>query len=115
MSFRLWSGKITFRFSFKWSYDIINYCVKVYGIRITYEGECYMTENKKKEMNKAQAAKRKRVNTLKSLIVFAAVILLLTSVVLNFVMVIKVLHLNNQIDKLYSIERVVEVPNTTNL
>lgn len=74
-----------------------------------------MTENKKKEMNKAQAAKRKRVNTLKSLIVFAAVILLLTSVVLNFVMVIKVLHLNNQIDKLYSIERVVEVPNTTNL
>lgn len=115
MPFRLWSGKITFMFSFKWSYGIINYCVKVYGIRITYEGECYMAENKKKEMNKAQTAKRKRVNTLKSLIVFAAVILLFTSVILNFIMVMKVLHLNNQIDKLYSTEHTVEVLNTFNL
>ncbi len=57
---------------------------------------------KRKAVNTVQAHRRKRVNHLKTIIVAGAVILLFTSVILNFVLVFKVLHLENQIDKLYS-------------
>ena len=62
-----------------------------------------MQANKeKKEGNTTQASRRSRVNRLKSMILIGAAILLFTSVILNFALVIKVLHLENQIDKLYS-------------
>lgn len=70
-----------------------------------------MPNKKKMKQNKAMAAKRRRVNTLKTLIVFAAVILLFTSVTFNLVMVVKVLHLDRQIGKLYS-DSAVTVQNT---
>lgn len=70
-----------------------------------------MPNKKKMEANKAMAAKRRRVNALKTLIIVAVVILLFTSVIFNFAMVMKVLHLDNQIDKLYS-ESVVRTQNT---
>lgn len=58
---------------------------------------------KKKEMYNIQSAKRKRVNRLKTVIVAGAIILLFTSVILNFLLVFKVLHLESQIDTLYSV------------
>ncbi|MCM1496976.1 MAG: hypothetical protein NC124_00755 [Clostridium sp.] len=58
--------------------------------------------NKKKDATGKMAAKRKRVNRMKSLIVAGAIILLFTSVILNVFLVFKVLRLENQIDKLYS-------------
>lgn len=58
--------------------------------------------NNKRKVHNKQASRRNRVNRLKSLIVFAAVVLLFTSVVLNFVLVFKVLNLEEQIDRLYS-------------
>ena len=58
--------------------------------------------NTKQKMNAQKAARRKRVNRLKSLIVVVAVVLLFTSVALNFALVFKVLKLEEQIDKLYS-------------
>ncbi len=62
-------------------------------------------ENKKKQKN--QAARRNRVNRLKSFIVLMAVLLLFTSVILNFVLVFKVLKLEGQIDKIYSQNHVI--------
>ncbi|MCM1156896.1 MAG: hypothetical protein NC300_01370 [Bacteroidales bacterium] len=59
-------------------------------------------EKKKKDTKNIQAKKRKRVNRLKMMIVAGAVILLFTSVFLNAILVIKVLHLENQIEHLYS-------------
>lgn len=70
-----------------------------------------MPNKGKMDANKTKAAKRKRVNTLKSLIIVAVVILLFTSVTFNLVMVMKVLHLNNQISNLYS-DCTVTVQNT---
>lgn len=62
-----------------------------------------MQANKKrKEGNTTQASRRSRVNHLKTMILIGAVILLFTSVILNFALMIKVLHLENQIDRLYS-------------
>lgn len=58
--------------------------------------------NTNKKMHNNKASRRKRVNRLKSLIVIAAVILLFTSVILNFVLVFKVLKLEYQIDRIYS-------------
>jgi len=58
--------------------------------------------NKTKEMRNNKASRRKRVNRLKSLIVLVAVVLLFTSVILNFALVLKVLKLEGQIDKIYS-------------
>ena len=63
--------------------------------------------NKKKEVHNNKASRRNRVNRLKSLIVFAAIVLLFTSVILNFLLVFKVLQLEGQIDKLYSRNNVV--------
>lgn len=60
-----------------------------------------------KEVHNNKASKRKRVNRLKSLIVLAAVVLLFTSVVLNFALVFKVLKLEGKIDKIYSQDNVV--------
>lgn len=62
--------------------------------------------NKRQDTKGIQAAKRKRVNRLKRIIVAGAVILLLTSVILNFVLVFKVLHLESQINQLYSLSHV---------
>lgn len=62
-----------------------------------------MPANKKtKETHNARTSRRKRVNCLKSMIVAGAVILLFTSVALNFLLLFKVLQLESQIDKLYS-------------
>lgn len=71
-------------------------------------------DKKKKEISNKQTAKRKRVNRLKSLIIFGAVILLFTSVILNFVLVFKVLHLEKQINQLYSVNTEIYM-NTSNL
>lgn len=57
---------------------------------------------KTKEVHNNKASRRNRVNQIKSLIVFGAVLLLFTSVILNVVLVFKVLKLEGQIDKLYS-------------
>lgn len=54
------------------------------------------------EQGKNKQNKRKRVNRMKSLIIVLAVILLFTSVVLNFALVLKVLHLEQQVSRLYS-------------
>ena len=62
---------------------------------------------KKKEMHNTKASRRKRVNRLKTVIVAGAVILLFTSVIMNIVLVFKILHLENQIDKLYSVTETV--------
>ncbi|MGN0497284.1 MAG: hypothetical protein ACI4GW_13745 [Lachnospiraceae bacterium] len=53
--------------------------------------------------NQKQIKKRKRVNRIKSFIVLCAILLLFSSVILNFVLMFKVMHLENQIDHLYSI------------
>lgn len=58
------------------------------------------TETNKK--NSKQNKRRMRVNRIKSCIVVFAVILLFTSVILNFVLMFKVMHLEGQIDQLYS-------------
>ncbi len=57
---------------------------------------------KTKKVHNKKSERRNRVNRLKSLIVFVAVILLFTSVALNFMLVFKVLKLEGQIDKIYS-------------
>lgn len=95
---------VILRFQFIIDYDIIH-CnrVMISEIRNQYERIWNMPTSKNtKEVRNNQASKRKRVNRLKSLIVFAAVVLLFTSVILNFVLVFKVLRLEGQIDKLYS-------------
>ena len=61
-----------------------------------------MPTNNRNKVDNAKADKRKRVNRIKSLIVAAAVLLLFSSVILNIVLAFKVLHLESQIDKLYS-------------
>lgn len=66
-----------------------------------------MPANKKnRDTKNIQATKRKRVNRMKSFIIAGAVILLFTSVILNFILVFKVLHLESQIDQLYSVNSV---------
>lgn len=62
---------------------------------------------KKKETHNAKESRRKRVNWMKNMIVAGAVILLFTSVILNFLLFFKVLHLEGQIDKLCSQDNVV--------
>lgn len=64
------------------------------------------SNNKNNKQNK-KAARRNRVNRIKSLIVVMAVILLFTSVILNFLLVFKVLKLEKQVDKLYTQNRVI--------
>jgi flagellar basal body-associated protein FliL len=61
--------------------------------------------------NSAQDKRRKRVSRIKTLIIVAAVILLLASVVLNIVLLIKVFHLQDQVDKLYSFAPVMVTEN----
>jgi hypothetical protein len=60
-----------------------------------------------KRADDAQRKRRKRVSRLKTVIIIAAMILLLASVVLNFVLLVKVFHLQNQVEKLYSATSVV--------
>ena len=53
---------------------------------------------------KEKAAKRRnRVNRIKTFIIFIAVLLLVASVCLNFDLLIKVLHLEEQMNQLYSV------------
>lgn len=54
------------------------------------------------DSNHNQDKKRKRVNRIKYFIILCAVILLFTSVILNFVLMFKVLHLEEQMNQLYS-------------
>ena len=57
---------------------------------------------KREEGNSLQASRRKRVNHIKMIIVIGAVVLIFTSVILNIVLVFKILHLEKQVDILYS-------------
>lgn len=57
---------------------------------------------KKNKENSDQAVRRKRVNRMKTFIILIALVLLFASVVLNFALAFRVLHLESQIDKLYS-------------
>lgn len=53
---------------------------------------------------KEKATKRRnRVNRIKTFIIFIAVLLLVASVCLNFVLLFKVLHLEEQMNQLYSV------------
>lgn len=74
-----------------------------------------MSYNRKKEGKNAQLARRKRVNRFKTIIVAGVVILIGTSVILNIVLVFKVLHLESQINKLYSQTPVVITQNDLKL
>ncbi len=59
--------------------------------------------NKKKHTTQNPvAARKKRVQRMKHFILFGAVFLLFASVILNLVLVFKVIHLEGQIDQLYS-------------
>lgn len=70
---------------------------------IIYERICNMSASRKeKDRDNTQSSRRKRVNRFKAMIVIGAVVLICTSVLLNIVLVFKVLHLENEIDKLYS-------------
>ncbi len=60
-----------------------------------------MSKQTQKNQNQ-MTARNKRVKRMKNFIVFCAVFLLLASVILNLALVFKVMHLQNQIDKLYS-------------
>ena len=63
-------------------------------------------KNTDKKQNK-KASQRKRVNRLKTLIVFGAVVLLFSSVILNFVLIMKVLKLEGKINQIYSQNHIV--------
>lgn len=54
---------------------------------------------------KTDIERKKRVNQLKMIIVFVSILLVLASVILNFILMFKVIQLQNKIDKLYSMER----------
>ena len=58
--------------------------------------------NQKQTTQKQRMARNRRVQRMKQFIIVCAVLLLLSSVVLNLVLVIKVMHLQDKIDKLYS-------------
>lgn len=71
-----------------------------------------MSANRKETDRKnTQLSRRKRVNCFKTMIIIGAVVLICTSVLLNIVLVFKVLHLENEIDKLYSQTPVVVTQN----
>jgi len=71
-----------------------------------------MSANRKETDRKnTQLSRRKRVNRFKTMIIIGAVVLICTSVLLNIVLVFKVLHLENEIDKLYSQTPVVVTQN----
>lgn len=67
------------------------------------------TVNNTNEKHNKKASKRKRVNRMKTLIVFAAVFLLFSSVILNFVLIMKVLKLENKINQIYSQNHIVMI------
>lgn len=58
--------------------------------------------NQKQTTQKQRMARNRRVQRMKQFIIACAVLLLISSVVLNLVLVIKVMHLQDQINKLYS-------------
>lgn len=58
--------------------------------------------DKKNKGNTEQARRRKRVNRMKSIIVFLAIVLLFASVILNIILAVKVWSLESRIDDLYS-------------
>ena len=60
-----------------------------------------MSKNKPTTHNYA-ATRKKRVQRIKRFILFCAVFLLFASVILNLILVFKVIHLEGQIDQLYS-------------
>ncbi len=64
-----------------------------------------------KEVHNIKASKRKRVNRLKTLIVIGAVVLLFSSVILNFVLIMKVLKLEGKINQIYSQNQIVVMEN----
>ncbi len=60
-----------------------------------------MSKNKHTAQNPA-AIRKRRIQRMKHFILFCAVFLLFASVILNLVLVFKVIHLEGQIDQLYS-------------
>ena len=60
-----------------------------------------MMKNKHTAQNPA-AIRKRRIQRMKHFILFCAVFLLFASVILNLVLVFKVIHLEGQIDQLYS-------------
>ncbi len=60
-----------------------------------------MRKNKHTAQNPA-AIRKRRIQRMKHFILFCAVFLLFASVILNLVLVFKVIHLEGQIDQLYS-------------
>ncbi len=55
-----------------------------------------------------QNKNRKRVNRIKYFIIICAVILLFTSVILNFVLMFKMMQLEEQVNHLYSYQPMIE-------
>ncbi len=55
-----------------------------------------------------QNKNRKRVNRIKYFIIICAVILLFTSVILNFVLMFKMMQLEEQVNQLYSYQPMIE-------
>ncbi len=101
------------RFQFIIDYGIIyRNRVMIFRTGNQYERIWNMPASKNtKEVHNNKASKRKRVNRLKTFIVLAAVILLFTSVFLNFALVFKVLKLEGQIDQIYSQNNVIVTQN----
>lgn len=64
------------------------------------------SQNKTAKQNVKEAARRRRVKRLKSLIIGVVVILLFLSVILNFILAFKVLRLEQKVEQLYSQEYV---------
>ncbi len=71
-------------------------------VKITKVREETQMATEKNRKKSKQTKRRIRINRMKSFIVFFAVILLFTSVILNFILMVKVMHLEGQIEQLYS-------------
>ena len=72
-----------------------------------------MDKNHKRKDNQMAAdskqnKNRKRVNRIKYFIIICAVILLFTSVILNFVLMFKMMQLEEQVNQLYSYQPMIE-------
>lgn len=67
------------------------------------------------KVNHLEVTRRKRVRRMKMMILTGVVILLFTSVIINFVLIFKVLHFEKKIHKLYSNENTVIVQEQTHI
>lgn len=65
-------------------------------------------KDKQMAADSKQNKNRKRVNRIKYFIIICAVILLFTSVILNFVLMFKMMQLEEQVNQLYSYQPMIE-------